>query len=121
MIDALPRGGGLCRTIQLSATSPSAAPRVLFSVPDWDAHFRRPYLYVRPQALTAGTRLVTRWVLDNSADNLANPSNPPKRVRLGADAVDELLSLVLWVSPRDPSDADLLREFLRESMFARLR
>ena len=43
-----------------------------------------------PVRVPAGTRIVTHYAYDNSAENPTNPSNPPKRVRWGEQTTDEM-------------------------------
>jgi hypothetical protein len=128
LVGVLPRAGSVCRQLELTRRAPAAdgdAPpptdEVLLSVPDWNPHFRRPFLYREPVRLEPGTRLTARWLLDNSADNLANPSAPPKRVILGGEPDEELLAMLLWVAPVDPADAATLRSLLHHLTMDRMR
>jgi len=41
-------------------------------------------------SLPAGTRIEAECVYDNSADNPANPSKPPRVVRSGFETTDEM-------------------------------
>lgn len=125
VIGVLPRAGDVCRSIELfavdapTAHSEPATARHLLRIPAWDTHFRRPYIFEQPVPLDKDTVIGARWTLDNSADNPANPSHPPQRVKLGPHATDELVSMVLWVAPLDPADAPVLERFLLASVRAR--
>jgi hypothetical protein len=128
LVGVLPRAGSVCRQLELTrrappgdAAAPPPADEVLLSIPDWNPHFRRPFLFREPVRLEPGTRLSARWLLDNSADNLANPSAPPKRVALGGEPDDELLAMLLWVAPVDPADAATLRSLLHQLTMDRMR
>ena len=59
--------------------------------------------------LPRGTRIDGELTYDNSADNLRNPSNPPKRVRWGEQSLDEMGSLILSVVPKNPADLEAIR------------
>jgi tetratricopeptide (TPR) repeat protein len=62
---------------------------------NWQAVYR----YAAPVDLPGGTKIVMRYIYDNSADNLANPNTPPQRVRAGNRASDEMAHLWLQVLP----------------------
>jgi hypothetical protein len=120
VLGVLPRAGSLCTTLQLRQSPPADAPsggaatlgtppQRLLDVAVWNPRFRRPFLYQEPLRLPAGTVLTARWLLDNSVDNLANPSLPPVRVTSGESVTDERVALLLWVAPVDAEDASLLR------------
>jgi hypothetical protein len=49
--------------------------------------------------LAAGTRVVMESVHDNSADNIHNPNQPPKRVRWGEQTTDEMSLAFVQVIP----------------------
>jgi Flp pilus assembly protein TadD len=51
-----------------------------------------------------------RFSYDNSADNVRNPSQPPKRVRYGLETTDEMAELWLQVLPRNAADRAKLEE-----------
>ena len=126
LIGVLPRAGDVCRSLELFAVNEAtgsdepATARHLLRIPAWDTHFRRPYLFEQPVPLDEATLIAARWTLDNSADNPANPSSPPRRVTLGPKATDELVGMVLWVAPVDPADGPVLERFLLESVRARI-
>ena len=56
-----------------------------------------------------GTRLDGELTYDNSADNIRNPNNPPKRVTWGEQSTDEMGSVILSVVPKNSADIDVLR------------
>ncbi|MFT7463721.1 MAG: hypothetical protein ACI9EF_002068 [Pseudohongiellaceae bacterium] len=126
LIGVLPQAGDVCRSLELFAVEQSTAntepatASYLLRIPTWDTHFRRPYLFEQPVPLHQGTTLGARWILDNSADNPANPSSPPRRVQLGSRATDELVGMVLWVAPLDPADRPVLERFQLASVRARI-
>jgi len=48
--------------------------------------------------------MVMHFTYDNSAGNLHNPNQPPKRVRYGAQTTDEMAQLAFQVLPRNAED-----------------
>ena len=89
----------LGRTVTATATFPDGTIRPLLSIADWDFNWQGYYQYATPLRLPAGTRLDAEWTFDNSADNPANPSAPPKRVRFGEQTTDEMGAVILDVIP----------------------
>jgi tetratricopeptide (TPR) repeat protein len=58
-----------------------------------------------------------RYHYDNSADNVRNPNKPPKRVRGGSQANDEMANLWLQVLPVEKGDQ---RAVLQDALMRRL-
>ena len=83
VIAVIPRARNECRSMRLSANLPDGTQRTLLDIPDWDAHFRRPYLFKSIQSLPAGTILVSRFIIDNTDGNPRNPYDPPEDLRIG--------------------------------------
>jgi tetratricopeptide (TPR) repeat protein len=81
------------------ARLPGGAEKTLIHIPRWDLNWQAVYRYAAPVGLPGGTKIVMRYVYDNSADNLANPNTPPGRVRAGNRASDEMAHLWLQVLP----------------------
>ena len=87
----------LGRTMTATATLPDGTVKPVLSIRDWDFAWQSYYEYAQPLRLPAGTRLEASWTFDNSADNPANPSNPPRRVGFGEQTTDEMGVLILDV------------------------
>ena len=82
------------------ATLPGGTRQWLVRIPDWDPNWQAVYRYKQPVFLPKGTVVSMRYHYDNSAANLRNPNQPPKRVRGGNEATDEMAHLWLQVLPR---------------------
>jgi hypothetical protein len=87
------------RQFKLTAHPPEGEPLTLLLINDWDFNWQVYYQYVEPMKLTAGTRIVMEAVHDNSADNIRNPNQPPKRVTWGEQTTDEMSLAFLQVMP----------------------
>ncbi len=84
----------------------------LILIKDWDFNWQGDYRYVRPVFLPKGTTLAMRFTYDNSAENIRNPNQPPKRVRYGLQTTDEMGELWFQVLPRLPAERNVLgRDF----------
>jgi hypothetical protein len=58
--------------------------------------------------LPAGTHIVLETVHDNSAENIRNPHNPPKRMKWGEQTTDEMSLAILQLVPVREEDRDKL-------------
>src|SRR4029077_12375536 len=82
------------------AKLPGGETKTLIHIPRWDLNWQAVFTYVTPVDLPAGARISMRYLYDNSTDNPANPSVPPKRVVAGNRSSDEMAHLWLQVLPQ---------------------
>jgi hypothetical protein len=90
LLGLTPHAHLLCKSIKVVATLPGGKEMTLIDVPQWDWNWQEQYQYDRPISMPAGTKVYSEWVYDNSSDNVANPSNPPRPVRWGEQTTDEM-------------------------------
>jgi len=100
------------------ATLPDGTTKWLISIKDWDVRWQHVYRYVTPFALPRGTTLAVRYTYDNSADNPRNPEQPPRRVRWGQWAKDEMGDLWIQVLTRDDRDLQILNAAFQPKLLA---
>jgi Flp pilus assembly protein TadD len=86
------------------ATLPDGQRETLIHISNWDLNWQAVYRYAQAVELPAGTTISMRFTYDNSADNIRNPNQPPKRVVAGNRAVDEMAHLWLQVLARESAD-----------------
>jgi hypothetical protein len=94
-----PHAHYLGREMFAFAKLPDGTTKTLLHIPRWDQNWQAVYHYVHAIPLPRGTTLEMRYIYDNSSDNIFNPNNPPKRVRAGNLATDEMAHLWLQVLP----------------------
>jgi Tfp pilus assembly protein PilF len=112
-----PHAHYLGRDLQAIATLPDGSSETLIHIPRWDLNWQAVYRYMQPVSLPRGTTIVMRYTYDNSSDNIANPSNPPRRVVAGNRSTDEMAHLWLQVLPHPPSDPNVdPRMIIQEAM-----
>jgi hypothetical protein len=99
-----PHAHYLGKLLEGYATLPDGSKKWLIRIPSWDTNWQAVYYYRKPVFLPAGSVIHMRYHYDNSADNPRNPNSPPKRVRAGNRATDEMGHLWLEVLPRGPGD-----------------
>lgn len=81
----------LGKSVEMWATLPDGSRVELVNVPRWDFHWQLEYAFAEPIRLPGGSRVHVRGVFDNSAENPAQPSQPPRMVRFGEETTDEML------------------------------
>jgi tetratricopeptide (TPR) repeat protein len=81
------------------ATLPDGSRKWLIRIPDWDLNWQGVYRLKTPLLLPRGTVVSMRYHYDNSGDNLRNPNTPPRVVKGGNQATDEMGHLWLQVLP----------------------
>ncbi|HET6164566.1 MAG TPA: alkyl hydroperoxide reductase [Planctomycetota bacterium] len=105
----------LGKTMEVKATAPDGSVIPLVKIDDWDFRWQSQYLYAAPIRLAKGTRIDLHAVYDNSAANVRNPSDPPKRVTHGEQTTDEMCIAFLQLATDSPEDrAQLRRTMLGE-------
>lgn len=115
VIAVYPHAHYLGHVLEGYATLPGGAKQWLVRIPDWDPSWQAVYHYVQPVFLPKGTTISMRYHYDNSAGNVRNPNQPPKRVMHGNQATDEMAHLSLQVLPRGGDDG---RQALEEAIMA---
>jgi tetratricopeptide (TPR) repeat protein len=99
-----PHAHYLGKLLEGYATLPDGSRKWLIRIPDWDLSWQGVFHYRQPIFLPRGTVISMRYHYDNSAENLRNPNRPPKRVRGGSEANDEMGNLWLQVLPAGEGD-----------------
>jgi hypothetical protein len=99
----------LGKEMTVQATAPDGAVVPLIKIDDWDFRWQSQYLFAQPIRLAKGTRIDLHALYDNSAANVRNPSDPPKRVIHGEQTTDEMCIAFLQLVTDNPEDRVLLR------------
>ncbi len=68
---------------------PGQKEELILSLPKYDFNWQRPYDFAEPVSVPAGSKIITRYVYDNSANNPANP-DPTITVRWGEQSWEEM-------------------------------
>jgi hypothetical protein len=99
-----PHAHYLGKLLEAYATLPDNSKKWLIRIPDWDTNWQAVYYYREPVFLPKDSVIHMRYHYDNSAANPRNPNHPPRRVRSGNQATDEMGHLWLQILPRGPGD-----------------
>ena len=110
VLGVYPHAHYLGKDVEAFATLPDGSRKELIRIKDWDFNWQAVYRCLRPVPLPKGTTIQMRITYDNSAENVRNPSQPPRRVRAGNRSSDEMGHLWIQVLPREAGDRWLLQE-----------
>jgi tetratricopeptide (TPR) repeat protein len=114
VLSVYPHAHYLGKDMQVVAVLPDGSERRLLWISNWDWKWQDSYRYATPVSLPSGSSIRMRYTYDNSADNPQNRSNPPRRVRYGPLASDEMGDLWVQVLPRSGrARATLAADFAR--------
>lgn len=112
-----PRAMGICTSMTMSADVPGEAESVLLEIPDWDPHWRQPFVLKEALSLPAGTVIHATWTLANTETNPRNPFLPLERFsmarRTGA------VAMLLHVAAEDEAADDRLMQWHSDMMRSR--
>jgi tetratricopeptide (TPR) repeat protein len=118
-----PHAHNLARRMEAHVRLPDGRVDTLIAIDDWDFRWQDVYRYASPIVLPRGSRLSMRFTYDNSAGNVRNPHQPPRRVVWGQNTTDEMGDLWLQLVPRRAEDlgalsADVARKTRAEDLAA---
>lgn len=102
-----PHAHYLGHVLEAYATLPSGQRKSIIRIANWDPNWQSIYHYREPLFLPKDTVISMRYHYDNSAANVRNPNHPPKRVKAGNRATDEMGHLWLEVVPAGAGDRRL--------------
>jgi Flp pilus assembly protein TadD len=108
-----PHAHYLATLMEASATLPDGTRKWLVRIPHWDLNWQGVFRLKDPLTLPKGTVVSISYHYDNSAGNPLNPSHPPKRVKGGNQATDEMSHFWLQVLPVGEGDQ---RAVLQEAL-----
>jgi tetratricopeptide (TPR) repeat protein/mono/diheme cytochrome c family protein len=111
-----PHAHYLATLMEAYATLPDGSRKWLIRIPHWDLNWQGVYRLKEPLVLPRGTVISMTYHYDNSAANPLNPNHPPKRVKAGNQAMDEMSHFWLQVLPVGEGDQ---RPVLQEALMRR--
>jgi hypothetical protein len=111
VIGIIPHAHLLCKEIKVDATLPDGKPLPLIWIKDWDFNWQDQYQYKDVLHIPAGTKVKMKFRYDNSDQNPAQPSDPPRRVRWGEQTTDEM-AIIFYQVLIDPMMEETFRTML---------
>ncbi|HLH02049.1 MAG TPA: tetratricopeptide repeat protein [Bryobacteraceae bacterium] len=110
VLEIYPHAHYLAKLMEGYATLPDGTRKWLVRIPDWDLNWQGVYRLKEPLFLPRGSVISMRYHYDNSAANIRNPNRPPKEVKAGVQATDEMGHLWLQVLPVADGDQRMVLE-----------
>ena len=77
-------------SVELKAVTPDGKETLLLSLPKYDFNWQRDYDPETPILVKKGTKLVAKWIYDNSTNNRANP-DPNRDITWGEQTQEEMM------------------------------
>lgn len=118
VIAVYPHAHYLGHILEAYAILPSGERKSIIRIGNWDPNWQSVYYYRNPLFLPKDTVISMRYHYDNSSGNVRNPNHPPKRVKAGNQATDEMGHLWLEILPAGTGDRRL--EFEQAILLHRL-
>lgn len=97
----------LGKSYEIFVVTPSNDTINLLKIPDWDFNWQGTYTFEHMQKIPVGSKWYTIAAYDNTVNNPANPSNPPKLATWGEGTEDEMLLTGLYFVPYQEGDEDI--------------
>jgi len=90
----------------------------LIRIPNWDLNWQGVFHFRQPVVLPKGSLITMSFHYDNSGANVRNPHKPPRAVRGGSQADDEMGNLWLQLLPEGDGDQRpvLLEALMRQRL-----
>lgn len=95
-IAVLPHMHYLGKTFRAFAVTPAGDYVPLIKINEWDFKWQDTYQFTKLLHIPAGSTILMEGTFDNTAENPANPSNPPRDVSYGWNTTSEMFDLVLY-------------------------
>jgi cytochrome c-type biogenesis protein CcmH/NrfG len=112
----------LGKTVDVWAIFPGGTKKTLLRIPRWDFNWQNAYRLSPPVLLPRGTTVAMRIRYDNSAENVRNPFNPPRRVQFGYHTDDEMAQVNVDVLPQSAAAAnEFLVDFRRHDILGMIK
>jgi hypothetical protein len=108
-----PHMHALGRDFRMTVTFPNGRTQDLIHIPDWDPSWQSTYYFEKPLSLPKGSTVKVIAHYDNSA-HPRNPHKPPKLVKWGHEATDEMCVGYIGVAKKGQ---DLTRPGEKDDLF----
>jgi hypothetical protein len=98
---------------QVFVQKPGQKEELVVSLPKYDFNWQRGYYFTKPIDLPAGTKIITRYEYDNSANNVANP-DPTKTITWGEQSWEEMQYTELSIAFKGETTVDPKPAYMTE-------
>jgi Tfp pilus assembly protein PilF len=105
-----PHAHSLCTEMQVVAERPDGSLESLILIKKFDENWHDSYRYRTPVRLPRSTRLHSRFIYDNTDNNVRNRNRPARRVVYGSNSTDEMADVYLQVTAVHADQRSVLME-----------
>ena len=103
-VAVLPHMHFLGKTFRAFAVTPDGDAIFLIKIDNWDFNWQETYQFSKLQKIPRGSSIFVEATFDNTMQNPANPTRPPKTVTYGWETASEMLDMVLFYLVYQPGD-----------------
>ncbi len=119
LYSAFPHAHYRGRAAYLTLRYPDGTEKLLLALPKYDFNWQRDYPFTQPIKIPAGSKLIARYIYDNSKRNPANP-DPSRTVPWGDQSFDEMLYTSFRYRWADETSDDRKPDYDKELLANRL-
>ena len=106
-VAVLPHMHFLGKTFRAFAVTPDGDAIFLIKIDNWDFNWQETYQFSKLQKIPRGSSIFVEATFDNTAQNPANPTRPPKTVTYGWETASEMLDMILFYIVYKPGDEEM--------------
>lgn len=106
-VAVLPHMHFLGKTFRAFAVTPDGDAIFLIKIDNWDFNWQETYQFTRLQKIPRGSSIFVEATFDNTMQNPANPTRPPKTVTYGWETASEMLDMILFYLVYKPGDEQI--------------
>jgi hypothetical protein len=110
VMGVLPHMHYIGKTFRAFAVTPEGDAIHLVQIDSWDFKWQETYLFRKFLVIPKNSVILIEATFDNTAENPANPSSPPKDITYGWNTTSEMLDLVLYYLDYRNGDEDRVNE-----------
>lgn len=98
----------IAKSVKSYGIDPANNTIPFINIPNWDFHWQGFYTFQKIQKILKDTYLWAEATYDNTANNPANPSNPPQNVTSGEHTTDEMMIVFFAYTNYQTGDEDIV-------------
>ncbi len=106
VIGVLPHMHYIGKTFRAFAITPDGDAIQLIKIDSWDFKWQETYLFKKLLVVPKNSVILIEAMFDNTSQNPANPSSPPKDITYGWNTTSEMLDMVLYYLVYSEGDED---------------
>jgi hypothetical protein len=110
VLGVLPHMHYLGKTFRAFAITPEGDAIQLIKIDSWDFKWQETYMFKKLLVIPKNSIILMEATFDNTAENPANPTSPPKDVTYGWNTTSEMLDMVLYFLMYEKGDENKMND-----------